>query len=112
MGWNGSAAGHEHCCDRFKDLPKNDWYNSYHREWTLENELHAEWNAICFAAKQGISTDGADMYISLAPCSICANLILASGIKRVFYKKTHSKSNKAIEKLKQSIQIEQLTENK
>lgn len=48
--------------------------------------VHAEANAIAFAAKAGISTDGAEMYVTHSPCTNCAKLIINSGIRRVTYK--------------------------
>lgn len=47
--------------------------------------LHAEANAIAWAAKEGIQTDGAEMYCSLSPCVSCAKLILNAGISKLFY---------------------------
>jgi len=47
--------------------------------------LHAEQNAIVQAAKFGISTDGATMYVTHKPCSLCARLIINAGICRVVY---------------------------
>ncbi|ACR79046.1 MULTISPECIES: cytidine/deoxycytidylate deaminase family protein [Kosmotoga] len=46
---------------------------------------HAEQNALSQAAKFGISTDGATIYVTHKPCSICARLIINAGIKRVVY---------------------------
>jgi len=47
--------------------------------------LHAEQNALMQAAKFGIATDGATMYVTHKPCSICARLIINAGIIRVVY---------------------------
>ncbi|ODN30129.1 deoxycytidylate deaminase [Fervidobacterium thailandense] len=47
--------------------------------------LHAEQNALMQAAKFGISTEGATMYVTHKPCSVCARLIINAGIKRVVY---------------------------
>ncbi|WP_041446401.1 deoxycytidylate deaminase [Pseudothermotoga thermarum] len=47
--------------------------------------LHAEQNALMQAAKFGISTNGATLYTTFKPCSICARLIVNAGIKRVVY---------------------------
>ena len=47
--------------------------------------LHAESNVIAFAARHGITVNGADLWCSLTPCLPCAKLILNSGIKRLFY---------------------------
>lgn len=47
---------------------------------------HAEQNAITQAARFGISTEGAKIYVTHKPCSVCARLIINSGIKEVIYK--------------------------
>ena len=46
---------------------------------------HAEQNAIIQAAKLGISIDGATLYCTHQPCSMCAKMIINSGIRRVVY---------------------------
>ena len=45
--------------------------------------VHAEQNAICQAARFGISLEGATLYCHSTPCRTCAMLIIAVGIKRV-----------------------------
>lgn len=55
------------------------------RLYTSPFTVHAEQNVISYCAKNGIATDGATMYITLSPCSLCAKLIAQSGIKRVVY---------------------------
>lgn len=47
--------------------------------------IHAEAMGICLAAKKGISLKGATVYITCLPCINCAKLMLASGIKKVYY---------------------------
>ena len=47
--------------------------------------IHAEQNAIIQAAKLGISIDGATLYCTHYPCTICAKMIVNSGIKRVVF---------------------------
>ncbi len=47
--------------------------------------IHAEANAISFAAKQGIKLDGAFLYCTHSPCLKCAELIIQAGIKVVQY---------------------------
>ena len=44
---------------------------------------HAEQNAICQAAKTGVSLDGATLYCRMTPCYTCAKMIVNCGIKRV-----------------------------
>ena len=45
--------------------------------------IHAEQAAISFAAREGISLEGARMYITLHPCNVCAQNIINAGITRV-----------------------------
>lgn len=47
--------------------------------------VHAEANAIAFAAKHGVATAGAHLYTTLGPCVPCAQLIINAGIMRVAY---------------------------
>ncbi|MBO8166157.1 MAG: deoxycytidylate deaminase [Thermotogae bacterium] len=46
---------------------------------------HAEQNAIAQAARFGIPTEGATIYVTHKPCSICARILINAGIKRVVY---------------------------
>jgi dCMP deaminase len=45
--------------------------------------VHAEQNAICQAARLGISLDKATLYCRMTPCRTCAMLIINCGIGRV-----------------------------
>lgn len=47
--------------------------------------IHAEQALLANAAKQGVSVDGATLYCTLQPCSICAKMIINAGITRVVY---------------------------
>jgi dCMP deaminase len=47
--------------------------------------IHAEQNAICDCAKRGVSCNGATAYVTHYPCLICARLLLASGISKIYY---------------------------
>ena len=46
---------------------------------------HAEANALMNALRKGISVAGCKMYITTAPCLVCARLIHHAGIKNVYY---------------------------
>ena len=74
-GYNGTVSGHDNCCEIEIDGVLK----------TSPFTVHAEQNVISYCAKNGIATDGATMYITLSPCSLCAKLIVQSGIKRVVY---------------------------
>jgi len=69
-----------------------------------DNTFHAEANLLLFCARKGISTDGADMYVTLSPCTNCANLILQAGIKRVFYRNEYS-TVQGLDKLREYIEV-------
>lgn len=47
--------------------------------------IHAEQNAIAWAARHGVSVAGAEMHVTLSPCWECAGLIINSGIHRVVF---------------------------
>lgn len=100
-GWNGVPAKHEHCCDRFKDHSDKDMLEQ-HKEFSEKNEIHAEQNAIAFAARKGISTENCDIYVSISPCTACAKLIIAAGIKRVFYETLYDRETYGLDLLKKS----------
>ena len=81
-GYVGSPPGLPHCDEvghLMKKVVEED--GSVHEHCV--RTIHAEQNAICQAAKRGVSIDGATLYCKLAPCRTCAMLLIASGIKRV-----------------------------
>lgn len=63
----------------------NPLYREEHSSWSKQHEIHAELNAVLFAAKNGLSIDGATMYVTLSPCMDCSKALATSGIKRVVY---------------------------
>ena len=89
-GYVGSAPGMPHCDDEdhyIKKVIEDDGSIKEHCVRTI----HAEQNAICQAARHGISIMGATVYCKMEPCRTCAQLIIASGIKRVVaYKRYHA----------------------
>ncbi len=70
-GYNGAPPGMPHC-EHFDDEP-------------CTTATHAEANALAFAARQGISTDGATLYVTVSPCEVCSKLLIAAGIERVVW---------------------------
>ena len=83
-GYNGTPAGTENCKDHFPD-PSIPSFKNDHREWSETHEIHAEQNAIAYAARNGINIEGAKMYVTYSPCINCAKMIVASGISEVIY---------------------------
>jgi dCMP deaminase len=47
--------------------------------------VHAEANAISWAARNGVALDGAELFITHAPCLQCARMIITAGITTVTY---------------------------
>jgi dCMP deaminase len=47
--------------------------------------VHAEQNALCDCAKRGVSCNEASAYITHYPCLNCLKLLIASGIKNIYY---------------------------
>jgi deoxycytidylate deaminase len=54
--------------------------------------IHAEMDAITYAARRGISLDGATLACTTFPCHNCTRHIIGSGIKRVLYIHPYAKS--------------------
>jgi len=100
-GWNGAPSGMIHCNEYFehvKDTNSED-FKKLHAEFSERNELHAEQNAIAFAARNGINTEGSILFTSVSPCASCAKLIIAAGIKTVYYKVEYDRSNAGLDLL-------------
>lgn len=51
--------------------------------------VHAEANAIFFAAKHGVSLDGCTLYCTHLPCKNCAQAIVQAGISEIVYKREY-----------------------
>jgi dCMP deaminase len=78
-GYNGAPRGMPHC-------EHLDGLRSAERPPDAEpctTSVHAEANAVAFAARYGVSLDAAVLYTTLSPCVTCAQLIVNSGIQRV-----------------------------
>jgi len=104
-GYNGTPAGHVNCNQVFD--PKN-FDREEHHKFSLQRELHAEANAIAFAAKHGIATDDSTMYCTLEPCDDCLKLMIAAGVKKAYYLHDYDYADKN-NPLRQDIQIEKIT---
>ena len=60
-------------------------HESVIRDGHEEATIHAEQNAITDCAKRGVSCDNSVAYITHYPCKNCAKLLIASGIKKIYY---------------------------
>lgn len=84
-GYNGAPAGMRTCKEKGECLRKKLNIASGTRA-EICYAIHAEQNAIIQAAKLGIAIEGATLYCTHQPCSVCAKIIVNSGIRRVVYK--------------------------
>lgn len=87
VGYNGTPSGLSNECEL--------------EGVTKPEVIHAEANAILFAAKNGISTDNCMIIITHSPCFECVKMIVQSGIKEVYYKYLY-RDKKPLELLKQA----------
>ncbi|HZX20934.1 MAG TPA: dCMP deaminase family protein [Clostridia bacterium] len=82
-GYNGAPTGLKHCeevgCLRQQlNIPSGEKHE-------LCRGLHAEQNAIIQASLHGVKIEGATIYVTTQPCSVCAKMLINSGIKRLVY---------------------------
>lgn len=64
-----------------------------HHEWSKQNEVHAEINALAKLASSAESAKGSTAYVTLSPCRNCALALIQSGVERVVFKESYSKSS-------------------
>ena len=85
IGYNGMPSGWDNVCEtvKFKDFTGTVLMKS------KPEVLHAETNAIAKVSRSSNSTEGADLFVTHAPCLECAKLIYQSGINSVFYRDTY-----------------------
>ena len=94
-GYNGAASGSDHCIEVGCSMVNNHCVRA----------IHAECNALAYAARAGISVEGCSMYVSfenatssfgdtlsevdtqvameLFACNTCRGVLMASGLKEV-----------------------------
>ncbi len=75
-GFNGFPIG-------VKDSLDGDTLVRYEKPAKYDFTVHAEINAISFAARAGVSTNNGVLYCSLFPCKECVKAVIQAGIKRV-----------------------------
>jgi len=108
-GWNGTLPNEDNCCEEQAyvcrcgqqysvgaDSTPTDITctncgtvsvdeSSVIRTRTKRSVLHAEENAILYAARSGIALEDCSMYTTYAPCLRCSRMIVAVGINKVYY---------------------------
>jgi dCMP deaminase len=73
-GYNGAPRGVPHCEEFGCDI-----------EERCQLAAHAEQNAIAQAALNGVSCEGAAIYVTCQPCNVCAKMLINAGLKKVVF---------------------------
>ena len=100
IGYNGPPSGTHNCDIDFGEdgCPRDS-------KGSCSLALHAEQNAILYAAKNGGKVEGATLYVTLSPCISCARVIYSMKIKKVFFLNSYAeykgiKSDEGVEFLR------------
>ena len=95
-GYNGAPSGMPHCdhscdCDvatrkyagpprRPTDVPSSGHSPYCRSTQSCTTAVHAEANAVAFAARHGVALDDSTLYTTMTPCVPCAQLIINVGV--------------------------------
>lgn len=71
MGYNGAPIGMQHCTHPPSEI--------------CQRAIHAEANAIVWAARTGVALNGCEFICTDSPCYYCAGLMLNAGVSKVTY---------------------------
>lgn len=100
-GYVGSPIGLPHC-----DEVGHEMHTVTHEDGSTSRHCirttHAEQNAICEAARMGISIDGGTLYCKMTPCYTCAKMIINAGIKKVVCAQDYHAGTRSKEIFKQA----------
>ena len=80
LGYNGPPAGTVNCDEEYPETGC-----AMDSKGSCSLAIHAEQNAILYAAKNKVSIKGSTLYVTLSPCLACARIIYAVGIERMVY---------------------------
>jgi dCMP deaminase len=97
-GFNGTPKGFDNCCELEEEGSLV----------TKDEVLHAESNAISKLAQGTQSSNGATMYITIAPCMECAKLIIQAGIRKVVFREAYRSIEGLILLKRAGIEIDQV----
>ncbi|MDD3302239.1 MAG: dCMP deaminase family protein [Candidatus Gracilibacteria bacterium] len=80
-GFNGVARGEAECPENGCSVSDSSGCHT----------IHAEINAIINTARLGVSIYGAEIFVTLKPCSDCSRALINSGISKLYYKGSSDK---------------------
>jgi len=81
------SSHNHHVPTEYETVYEGDPRANFHKGEYLKvsTAIHAEAILIAKAAKQGISLDKAELFVTTFPCPVCAKQIAYSGIKKVYF---------------------------
>lgn len=96
VGYNGVPPNSTECIERDACRQKDSLVKFQMNIWepytekVIESDgcfdsLHAETNAFGFCAQNGINTTGSVVYLTKSPCKSCAQLMVACGVRRIYF---------------------------
>lgn len=86
-GYNGAVSGEFHCIE----------HGCYMEDGHCIRTIHAEVNALLQCSKNGVSTEGASVYVTHFPCVHCTKALLQAGVKNIYYREDYKNHPYAIE---------------
>jgi dCMP deaminase len=100
-GYVGAPSGFPHCDEVGHQIKKVTHENGEVTEHCMRT-VHAEQNAVCQAAKLGVSISGATVYCRMTPCRTCAMLLINCGITRVVCERRYHFADESEEMFRQA----------
>lgn len=116
IGYNGAPPGQPQCdevgCDELTvmpvNLPPERADDDEYIELGCQRAVHAEANALAFAARFGTPCADSTMYATHSPCPTCARLLVAAGVIRYVFRREY-RVREGIEILdRANVSVEQL----
>lgn len=100
-GYAGSPTGLPHCDEIGHEMHTVTHPDNSQTRHCIRT-VHAEQNAICEAARQGISLNNSTLYVKMTPCYTCAKMIINAGVKRVVCSQDYHASKRSKEIFKEA----------
>jgi len=87
-GYNGAPKKLPHCEETGCLREQKNVHSGQRHE--ICRGINAEQNLIAQSAIHGVKTDGATVYCTNQPCSICTKILINAGIKKIYYKNPYN----------------------
>jgi len=96
IGWNGVPAGEDNCCEDENGKTK-------------ATVIHAEDNCLRKLTRSHESAVGASVFVTLAPCELCAPRLVEAKVSKVYYCEYKPKHQVGIDfLLRNGVEVEQM----